>query len=467
MILRFVHLSDIHFGQEKNGTLILHDHIRNSLVKDIEQLAKQRGSATRVLVTGDIAFSGQPAEYATAAQWLEKVTTAAQCAMTHVSTIPGNHDCDLDVISSQAKMIYGQLRGCNPETLQAFLHQIHADGEAASPFLPKLHAYRQFANVFGCDFDSADHPAWVKDIDLPGGIKLKFFGLNSVQISDKGDAVGKMALGNKQYIIDEESNVINVVLVHHPLDWFIDEKEASQFLYKNTRVIMVGHEHSLAIEKVEDAFTKRQRLAIFAGATSPDDPEYGYMYNWMEFSCQEKDGEHFLNVEVFPRAWNKNAVCFNADYERLGGGTESVGIRIHCPTVKPQLDQVDETEDPPTDKTPQTEPMPTAATTEVASPQSVFPKQAEAAMSIDSAAFDRFRYLFWRYLDWRQRLEVLVNAKALPEAADQPVPQTLERVALEAAARTPGKLHELWNAIMPLVPDEKRGNNPFPTKGSE
>lgn len=82
-------------------------------------------------------------------------------------------------------------------------------------------------------------------------------------------------------------------------------------------------------------------------------------------------------------------------------------------------------------------------------------------MQAHSAGFDRLRYLFWRYLDWRQRLKVLVDIDALPETADQPLPQTLERIALDKAAKNPAKLHDLWEAIMPIVPEEKRSTNPY------
>ena len=83
-------------------------------------------------------------------------------------------------------------------------------------------------------------------------------------------------------------------------------------------------------------------------------------------------------------------------------------------------------------------------------------------MNTNSAGFGRLRYFFWQYLDWRQRLKVLVDVDVLPKTADQPVPQTLERVALETAAKHPTKLHALWEAIMLLVPEEKRQANPFP-----
>jgi 3',5'-cyclic AMP phosphodiesterase CpdA len=63
MVHRFLHLSDIHFGQEKDGTLVKHDHVRNALVSDVKKLAADRGPVSRILVTGDISYSGKPDEY--------------------------------------------------------------------------------------------------------------------------------------------------------------------------------------------------------------------------------------------------------------------------------------------------------------------------------------------------------------------------------------------------------------------
>src|SRR5271167_4223955 len=103
MAYRFLHLSDIHFGQ-KSGTAAKHDHIRNALISDAKDLVKKRGPAARILITGDIACSGKPDEYETATQWLEKLTAACGCNETDVSPIPGNHDCDRESISNQARM---------------------------------------------------------------------------------------------------------------------------------------------------------------------------------------------------------------------------------------------------------------------------------------------------------------------------------------------------------------------------
>jgi predicted MPP superfamily phosphohydrolase len=190
---RFVHLSDLHFGQEKHGTLPKHEAVRKALLRDVKELAEKRGAAMRVLVTGDMAFSAKTEEFETAAQWLDELTKACGCRVTDISTIPGNHDCDRSAISATAKISYAHLRSGSAESAQAQLHDIIKDGESASPFLPKLHAYRKFASAYGCDFISAQKPFWIRELDLPAGIRLRLYGLTSVQVSNDEDALGNAA----------------------------------------------------------------------------------------------------------------------------------------------------------------------------------------------------------------------------------------------------------------------------------
>lgn len=74
--------------------------------------------------------------------------------------------------------------------------------------------------------------------------------------------------------------------------------------------------------------------------------------------------------------------------------------------------------------------------------------------------FARLRYFFWKYLDQRQRLKVLIEQEILHPATTPPLPQTMERLALDMA-QSQGKLSGLWTAIMIFVPEDKREANPF------
>ena len=240
-----------------------------------------------------------------------------------------------------------------------------------------------------------------------------------------------------------------------------------QYLHNRARVIMVGHEHALNIQKTTDGFTKKEWLVIYAGAANPPEQEYAYTYNWLEFSFEDKNGQHHLVVEVFARVWVQQDVRFDADRARLGGSGESIRLEIPCPNLKSTPARKAVTVTGPGRGTVTEAITQEAKMGGISASSTVQPPvrhQGRSDMNIDSAGFDRLRYLFWRYLDWRQRLKVLVAVDALPKTADQPLPQTMERVALETAAKNTGKLHQLWEAMMPLVPKEKRGKNPFQPK---
>ena len=96
---RFVHVSDIHFGQEKqNGTVVARDDVRAELLNDCRTRENKLGPADSILVTGDVAFSGKKDEYTRAGKWLDELTKAVGCRGTSVFVVPGNHDVDLDEI---------------------------------------------------------------------------------------------------------------------------------------------------------------------------------------------------------------------------------------------------------------------------------------------------------------------------------------------------------------------------------
>jgi hypothetical protein len=454
---RFVHLSDIHFGQEKNGSIVIHEDVRRELILDVAAMTKKRGRASRVLVTGDIAYSGTRGQYEKAVPWLEELTRAAGCAPQEVSCIPGNHDCDLSALTNQAKLTYEHLRGLPRAKATTRLHALVEDGEIGSPFLPKLTAYRAFANGVGCDFESAERPAWTRTFELPNGVTLRFHGLTSVQVSNLDDEANSMFLGNRQYTISEDQNVINIVLCHHPLDWFVDEEDAKNYFKIRARVLMLGHEHKANAEVIRDAFAATETLVLSAAATNPPDSDYDYAYNWIEFSCLLEDDKCFLVVDIFPRVWVRTRVKFDVDRALLSSGGESVQVRVHCLNVQFALP----VEEPAQTETVAAVPIPINAATR---PTGETGEQGGLPMDAKSADFDKLRYMFWRYLNWQQRLEVLVRAKALPNTAEEPIPQTMERKALEQAAGSPGKLHDIWDGVMQLVPADKRQDNPFEPK---
>lgn len=67
----FVHVSDIHFGQEKGDDRVhIHDDVKQQLISDARHVVSNiaNGVAHGILVTGDIAHSGTKAEYDSAGE---------------------------------------------------------------------------------------------------------------------------------------------------------------------------------------------------------------------------------------------------------------------------------------------------------------------------------------------------------------------------------------------------------------
>src|SRR5476649_294693 len=92
----FIHLSDIHFGQERDERIHIHTDVKEQLIQDAARVVRQLpgGSAHGILVTGYIAYSGERAQYTAAGEWLDKLANAVGCEIFRIQMIPGNHDLD-------------------------------------------------------------------------------------------------------------------------------------------------------------------------------------------------------------------------------------------------------------------------------------------------------------------------------------------------------------------------------------
>ena len=65
MTVSFIHLSDIHFGQERDDALHFNNDVKAQLIVDAAEIVKSlpSGVAHGILVTGDIAQAGKAAQY--------------------------------------------------------------------------------------------------------------------------------------------------------------------------------------------------------------------------------------------------------------------------------------------------------------------------------------------------------------------------------------------------------------------
>lgn len=433
-MLKILHLSDIHFGQEKNGEVDRNEDIRRQLVSDLKSILEGSEPLDLILINGDIAYGGKPLQYDDAVEWLDEIIKVGRCDESVILTIPGNHDVDLDLISLSAKLVHTQLRTTTAEAVNPVLHSYTQEPQEVNAIFPKFRAYVDFARGYNSDFEAADVPRWIRYRPIKPGFQLRIIGMCSVQVCDLEDRKGKMILGQKQYIFPEDQSVITLVMVHHPMSWLLDSADAWNYIKNRSSILLTGHEHLPDLNKVVQA-NGNERIEISAGtitATKSAEP-LEFAYNVIELDVKTNPGVS-LELTVWPRIWSEGNVAFEPDRGKTGGPISSTfSIKVG---IQPD----------PTDSGPLQTNDPSLVGREM-------PRN-------DDAEFGRLKHFFWHHLTWEQRITVLVKAGIWPTKSNTRIPQAIELEAL-SQARDAGQLALIWDETMSFVPVEKRRQNPF------
>jgi calcineurin-like phosphoesterase family protein len=450
MSITYVHLSDIHFGQEKGAELIIHNDVKERLIEDAKDQVRLHvgGPAKGVIVTGDIAYGGKQREYEAAGKWLDSLTAAVGCPKTAVKLVPGNHDIDRDRISNGCKFLLDEIIRDGEARLDIFL----ANKDDRESLYHRFAAYEPFALGYDCPLDFSGGIASDSREELAPGRFIRFFGLNSALICSRKDEKGRLLLGAAQRVLPIENGVELVVLCHHPLKWLQDSADARRYVRNRARVFMSGHEHkpSLHIDNVEDGC---DLLMLEAGATVPPKAENGftYTYNLLTFDW-DADGDKLV-VEVVPRAWSEEKKRFEADDVRLGGRkpknplaspnfrrmapVEPMAPTATQPAVEPKSDPADEGQLR----------MRPDSVDQINQPQA---PMAEASMDID---FQLALLRFFRDLTASQRLKVLVELNALPSDWTEDLTLMMERQVIDKLVKA-GRLPDLAHSIERIQNEE-------------
>lgn len=323
-VLRFLHLSDIHFRKDQSlSDAGLDLDIREQLEKDASEIFKEIGPVTGILVTGDIAFSGDVHEYAIAEKWLEQLTERLSGNPGQVWVIPGNHDVDRHALKERPSIRYMHQALRNTSTPGDLLAEFLQTGDRDQLLRP-LANYTAFASKYNCA-PELPRLRWEQDLPLNDGSILRLNGLNSAVISSELDAVGSsgLLLSPIQSIFADQPGVAHMVLCHHPTDWLIDGDEVETSVTRRAKIALCGHKHKLKIRQVD------QTLQLVAGAVHPNrrEPEWEPRYNIIEVEVVESDGRK-LRVTVWARTFSKSMLQFVRATEVQDTGSKTYNLEL-------------------------------------------------------------------------------------------------------------------------------------------
>lgn len=436
----FIHLSDIHFGQEKDGgRFTINSDAKERLLEDAaSEIEKLGTSASGIIVTGDIAYAAKYEEYVKAGEWLDRLAEHIGCSRLDIQMVPGNHDIDRDAITPVMKFHLDSVREHGDKMLDMLL-----DDEVQREVLyERFAAYRDFSSGYGCDLDVGGAYSADVVVTVAPERAVRFVHLNSALICSLKDDEGKLILGARQRVFTPIDGEEMVVLVHHPLNWLQDSDEAARYFKSRARVIISGHEHfpSLTIKAVEE---ECDLLMLAAGATAPDNigEKYTYKYNILTFDWD--DGSDALAVTINPRTWNFEMKRFERDTPFLEGRSErnvlgSPYFRRGIPPVARVQGVVDEQ--------PQAQPVANPVTGS---------KEVDFSMTEDVRLV---RLRFFRDLPEDRRRRILVELNVIPADLTDRLDHTIEQ-RFFAKLVAQGRMGELSAAIDAAILKPKSGND--------
>ncbi|WP_313527722.1 metallophosphoesterase [Anaerotignum sp.] len=312
--LSFIHLSDIHFVKSSNDPSDIDKDLRDAIITDLEINGRENlENVTGILVTGDIAFSGNRKEYEIAKEYLNRVCSVFHINPSDVYCVPGNHDVNQSVVSGSDLIFAAQNAVDEKKTIddadKTFSKYI-SDNNFNALFKP-IDEYNEFAKRFECDI-SSDKIFWQKDFMLEENLKLRVVGINSSFLSnrtdhqkDKPDRL--MYIGQAQ-IPCYETDVATLLMCHHPPQCWKFKDDILQRINKRADIQLYGHMHSQSVEIMDE------NAILYSGAVHPTRTvDWLPRYNWITISSKTENNERILKIEIYPRCLTADRDSFTID----------------------------------------------------------------------------------------------------------------------------------------------------------
>lgn len=259
MPLTWLHLSDLHL---KGGGSYDRDVVLRALVTSVRRLRAEALRPHLIFATGDIAFSGKPAEYKVATRFFDDLLAATELERRHLFVIPGNHDVDRSRAPGLARSLTSR------EDSDAYFAP-----RAARPHLTNRQAaFRAWYNDFFRGVrTSSPSSCGPPELVEAAGTRVGVLPINSALFAQGNDDhaklwIGRRALNQALTHLTSLDADLRIALMHHPPDWLADQERSNirASLAGSVDVILRGHLHETDVEQVVS--DHRSTVYIAAGA---------------------------------------------------------------------------------------------------------------------------------------------------------------------------------------------------------
>lgn len=245
MKVLILQLSDIHISSDTDPIL----GRAGSIVDAVKNLDYEIDLCV-CAITGDIAFSGLDDEYVEAWKWLDELSTLLRNRLSWSSEIgepklefvqvPGNHDCDFSNPAAIRDII---IKNFSAKGLG------EVDDDLISACIAPQKNYFEYMKAL--DSDHQEESSSMEDHLLYERVfqkedeSIRFICLNTAWLSSIAEQQGRLLYPESLVSPAKELNAVEVVLMHHPYNWF--EAENGRALRNRVEsvadIVLTGHEH--------------------------------------------------------------------------------------------------------------------------------------------------------------------------------------------------------------------------------
>ena len=329
-MIRILQISDIHW-KDKLNALDTFKTIREGMIEYVKRFINQeKKTFDYILICGDVAFSGGETQYKRAERFIKELCVLTKCGTSDVFVVPGNHDKNWKSSPQKLRELVNKHITEDKDSDALLADWLQNDFHTAAMMFTPYKDYEKFAYPYGCaeplmhrfnrekvivksQYDEdEDRMYWFEELGNINGYTIKLYGLNSTLYSDEFDYddTEKRRNGHKMLLsklsstgAKNEDGVVNIMMMHHPMPYFVNGDMLKQELDKLYHVQLYGHVH------VAKSDNENNRIHIFSGALQPDEmgtgqKTYRPIYNIIELDVEVGDREDFLKMKLFERYWN-------------------------------------------------------------------------------------------------------------------------------------------------------------------
>jgi hypothetical protein len=295
----WLHLSDLHLCPVITGWDA--DRVLEPLNDDFKLMEKDHGLIPDFLFfTGDLVFGeigNGPGEtisdqYAAAKKFLDGVrrSFSREIAEENVFIVPGNHDIQ------RSRATRDQIEWLeNQKNLSEIIKLIQSENTQWRRYMERFGAYETFlkGNGYSHLLDEPGRLLYGIQRDV-NGTQVGIAGINSAWSCCRNGEKGKLWLAGSWQIghlrPSLKGTLFNIALLHHPLNWLVEQEDPSlqHDLSREFRFVLHGHEHQGWVHESVDGNTKISAAACYERS------DHVNGYNFVRLNINDGTGEVWL-----------------------------------------------------------------------------------------------------------------------------------------------------------------------------